>query len=749
MRIERLKVSERRRGSTHDIELAPDLTIIGSDDPGFCDALTNAVSALGDSGSAEVVALDPEDLDCATAGNARGVCIGSVALSQVLPEEGPRLESAFRCLRGMANEGGSATREALDESVEEVFRARARRSKLESRLSWIVERAAFLDSRISAIDSILRASAERMEIDGYIARLKAERDDLQIRLGEARSARKAAAEAAWRLAGLPGAGAGFDGASANEVQSLDSTLKDLEQQAVRAEAEQSTISSRFVRLRGELSSIERSLARAADDRLEREVRSLSAVCEEKEKGLARISEDLERMRRIPSRITISRWLSVGGSGVAFVSLIGLLACGTKMTFLRSFPGVPALLISLALGILAAGYGLAEAMELDSRGCAQARLQTERETLERQLAWNRQQLSAALGGKSLEDHMAIAENRRFLEAGRDILMGELEETGAQLAQVRNEADLIRMRTCRVKERTWELVRAAGFGSVQKFIEGYQRFAREDAQYRQAARRLEEALAGRTEAGAEREAELSIEEIAVSEAARDSLADPKNEGRSRELSEEYALKMAEVEELGREAAADQAELSMIRAELESTDLWELASAAAEMASNDARRHADMPAMAMAELLLGELIEERAKCGGAEVAKQTAALVELLTGAQDPHVTWEIACPVGDASERHEVVFSLDAGPGEERNAHMPQRRPEEALAFALAVRGRGCNGQVPLALIFTPHSHEYAGLLLALTRLASVRQVIWLAGVLPCQAATGGLGPDSYGATVRVL
>jgi len=674
--------------------------------------------------------------DCVAGPDGR-TAILRLPLSSVLPVAETRLCAAIAAMDGMIAQNGTDQGEEVRDAGMQVHRARletlvdqahslrARRAALESRLSWLAERANFVDSRLSCIESLLLAYAERDEIQGYIERLKAYFNECGQRLSSARVARAALEEVSARRAACPGSDGAFEPAIAAEVRSLDGSLRDLERKAQDCEAKLSRAAAWVAQLKVEQALAQEKIRSARGrDRSEHtasQARTLTAVIRDKEEALDRVASQIASADRVLMQRRLAERLTITGVVVAAASLMAIVlppnVWPSPVAGISEI-GVSILLVLLAAGLLSTVYGIHRGVEIEGRAEARATLDKERAALARQLAWNRQQLSSMLGGRTLEEYMDDLDDRRRLEQRRDAIADEMKEALADSTRMHNMADLVRVSSVRARERLTEILRASGFASASSYLDAYERYRRLDWAFQDARGRLEVALGGLTEAGIEMDMEIVAEEIAQAEANRDALCDARANGRLGELSEEYALKAVERERLASELAACSLELEDAQSELGAIDVWEAASDAAEAAIADQRASIQKEAAACARELLQELLDERTPEAGARLAESVSDILRFITEARDARVT----CTMEDG----QATFFLEGV----RRADECMRKQAQ-LAVELAIRESADGHDVaPLVVEHLSPIPIPAGLLAALRRVSLTRQVVLLAsaGVL---------------------
>ncbi len=653
-------------------------------------------------------------------------------LSSALPVAETKLCAAIAAMDGIiAGEGveeGEEVRDAgmhvdrarLEGLVDQAHSLRTRRAAIESRLSWLAERVSFIDSRLSSIVSVLIACVERDDIQRYIERLKACFNECGERLSSARVARAALEEACARRSACPGNDGAFEPAIAAEVRSLDGSLRDLEGKAQDSEAKLSRVAAWVAQLRVEEALAQEKIRSARgknrSEHTASQARTLTAVIRDKEEALDRVASQIASADRVLMQRRLAERLTIAGAVVAALSLMAILLppnMWPSPVAAVSQTGVSVLLTSLAAGLLATVYGIHRGIEIEGRAEARAALDKERAALARQLAWNRQQLSSMLGGRSLEEYVHDLDDRRRLEQRRDAIADEMKEALADSTRQRNMADLVRVSSVRARERLGEVLRTTGFASASSYLDAYERYRRLDWATQDAHGRLESALGGLTEGGIEMDMEIVAEEIAMAEANRDALCDARANGRLGELSEEYALKAVERERLVSELAACSLELEEAESELGAINVWEAASDAAEAAIADQRGSFEKEAAACARELLQELLDERTPEAGARLAESVSDILRFITEARDARVT----CTTEDG----QATFFLEGA----RRADECIRKQAQ-LAVELAIREPADGHDVaPLVVEHLSPVPIPAGLLAALRRVSLTRQVILLA------------------------
>ncbi|MCR4424834.1 MAG: hypothetical protein NUW23_01400 [Firmicutes bacterium] len=779
MRIEKLAIQGRDKYPLLELEFAPDFSLILARDPEIRRLVVGALESLGSQGGAmkdpgtavrsAVTVVDESDRklmfvrDFLSGGGLRVVdldtglearppervaesltlldrefgkldgkkVIGRIPLSELLGDDGVRLAGAVDIIDArIASVESHRKPGAADvrNRISEILSMRARRDELRERLTWLSERIVYLDSRISYIDQALRAHAERKEIEEYIARLKAEFDTTRKRLSDVTSAETSLATAKAALKAFCGRESAFDPSIASEIRALQNTLGPLERQAVEQEAQQSQWSGRFTRLKADLASVVQSLEEMDSARLSREtagqIQSLAISVEERELRLASLEESIAALDRALLRQRLCEVLSLSGGILTVLCVLGFLSPGRSFwLFGRAIPGNPLLFAGLATGVAAAAIGLMGGARLEAKHEAKERLEKERTTLWRQLGWSRQQLAVVLGGHSLEQYMADLETHRRLVERRAELEKSVEAAGIDLTRARNEADLLRVRIQRCRERLSELLRIVGFSSSAKYLEECEHYRRVELAAEEAAARLRSVLGNRSRWTLETDLEIIVEEIASAEAERDALADPKTSERVMDLVEEYALKITERMALARESEMGAAELARIEQDLSGLDMWELASDAAELEKDESERGEDRAALSIARLILLEVMEDAGSFAGAKLASLTSDILDFMTGAAGHRVAHRI--------EGDELVLTID-----EQDADTLVRAALAArLAASECANGHGVH---PLLLVYPPlqagvckgragrRTQDVARQILpALRKLARTRQVIWLA------------------------
>ncbi len=684
-----------------------------------------------------------------TAGGAAGphpdghMALLSLPLSAVLPVAETRLCAAIDAMDDMAGEvyagegvdarDGSmhVHRARLEGRVDQAHRLRSRRAALESRLSWLAERVSFIDGRLSCIESALITCAERDDIQDYIERLKACFNECDQKLSSARVAREALDAARDRRAACPGSDGAFEPAIAAEVRSLDGSLRDLERKAQDFEAKLSCAAAWVARLKVEQALTHEKIRSArGKDRSEHVVsqaRTLSAVISDREEALDRVGSQIASADRVLMQRKAADRITIAGVVVAALSLAAIMLppdVWPSRAAVIPEAGVSVLLTLMATGLLSTVYGIRRGIEIEGRAEARAALDKERAALARQLAWHRQQLSSMLRGRTLEEYVDELGELRRLAQRRDAMADEMKEALADSTRMHNEANLVRVRTVRARERLTELLRRSGCASASSYLDAYERYRRLEWAFQDAHARLESALGGLTEPCIEMDMEIAAEEIALAEANRDALSDARANGRLRELSEEYALKALERERLASELAACLQELGESESELGAIDVWEAASDAAEVAVRDEKAALRKEAAACARELLEELLDERAPEAAARLAESVSEILRFVAEARDVQVT----CTIDDG----QATFFLEGA----RRADECMRKQAQ-LAVELAIRELAdARDVVPLVVEHLSSTPIPAGLVAALRRVSLTRQVILLAspGAVPECAPT---------------
>jgi hypothetical protein len=666
----------------------------------------------------------------------------SLPLASVLPAAETRLCTAIAamddvivaaCTEGAedCDAGRLVHRAQLEARVDQAHSLRARRAALESRLSWLVERVNFIDSRLSCIESSLIACVERDDIQDYIERLKGLLRECGQRLSSAKAAREMLEAALSRRAACPGDDGAFEPSVAAEVRSLDGSLRDLERKAQDCEARLSRAAAWAAQLKIEQAlvhdKIRKTNSRRCSEHAASQARSLTAVISDREKALDSVASHIASADRVLMQRKVAERLTIGGAAVAALSLGAIMlppSVWPLPTVAASGTGVSILLALLAAGLLSAVYGIRRGVEIEGRAAARAALVEERAALVRQLAWNRQQLSSLLGGRTLEEYVDDLNERRRLEQRRNAMADEMKEALADSTRLHNAADLVRVSAVRARERLTEILRRTGFASASSYLDAYERYRRLDWAFQDARARLESILGGLTEAAIEMDMELAAEEIAQAEANRDALCDTRVDGRLGELSEEYALKAAERERLTSELASCSAEIETTESELGAIDVWEAASDAAEAAIADERAALDRAAAACARELLQDMLDERAPEASARLAESASEIFRFITEARDTSV----ACTL----EEGQAIFFLEGARKADECMRLQAR-----LAIELAIREPADRHDVaPLVVEHLAPIANPGGLLAALRRVSLTRQVVLLAsaGVLPECAPT---------------
>ncbi len=783
MLIERLSFKVKATRQAIEADLAPGLSVVSVGDPAVSRAFVSALSWAGDFAGvlwAELTLIDgggsrigltlEREADGRVARRASdqsagaqiaipsrhaiafalpaGNCVAGphpdgrtavlrLPLSSVLPAVEARLCAAIAVMDGMIAEDGMdegdgacdagmhVHRARLEALVDQAHSLRVRRAALESRLSWLAERVSFIDGRLSCIESLLIACAERDEIQGYIERLKAYFNECGQRLSSAQVARAALEEACVRRAACPGNDGAFEPAIAAEMRSLDGSLRDLERKAQDCEAKLSRAAAWVAQLKVEQALAQEKIRSAGGkDRSEHtasQARTLTAVIRDKEEALDRVASQIASADRVLMQRRSAERLTITGVVIAALSLMAIILpphVWPSPVAAVSEIGVSIFLTLLAVGLLSTVYGIHRGVEIEGRAEARVTLDKERAALDRQLAWNRQQLSSMLGGRALEEYVDDLNARSRLEQRRDAIADEMKEALADSTRLHNMADLVRVSSVRARERLAEILRATGFASASSYLDAYERYRRLDWAFQDALGRLESALGGLTETGIETDMEMIAEEIAQAEANRDALFDARANGRLGELSEEYALKAVERERLTSELAVCSLELEETESELSAIDVWEAASDAAEAAIADHRALLEKEAAACARDLLQELLDERAPEAGVRLAESVSDILRFISEARDARVT----CTMEDG----QATFFLE---GARRSDECMRKQAQ--LAVELAIREPVDGHDVaPLIVEHLSPIPIPAGLLAALRRVALTRQVILLAspGVL---------------------
>ncbi len=753
MIIERLSFKVKARRRAIEARFAPGLSVAAAGDPavgralvsvlrwtGQCDGALWAEMALVDGGGSRVLLASEQGADGRSIARAVNVSTGeemeaprqvtmaftlpcdesaigicSLPLASVLPTAETRLCSAIAAMDDAMAEadGRSAERHArgveLEARVSHAHGLRSRRAALESGLSWLAERVCFIDGRLACIESSLVACDQRDEIQDYIDGLRAYFQECDRRLSSAGAAREALEAACAHRAACPGNDGAFDPATAIEVRSLDRSLRDLEKRADDCEAKLTRATAWLRRLKAEQRQVHAAAERLEDgrgsERIASQARSLAAIIDDQEKALGKIAAEIATAGRALMHKRLAQRLTIGGVAVTALSLAAIMFPAATAE-----RGVSVLLILLVAGLLSAALGIRIGVEIEGRIKSRAALDRDKAALSRQLAWNRQRLSALLGGRTLEGYMGALDERRRLAQRSDAIVDEIKEAVADLTRLHNAADLVRVSAARARERLAEILRATGFDSAAGYLDCHERYLRLDSAFQDARGRLESSLGGRTEAGIARDMDLAAEEIAVAEARRDALSDRRVDGRLDELSEEYALKAAERERLAGELAAGRRELEEVERELSAVDVWEAASDAAEAAMEEETAARCRSSAAMARALLQELLDERVPEAAARLQESASEILRFITEERDA----SIACTLEDGR----AVFVLG---GARRTDECMRLKAQLAVELAQREPADG-HDVAPLVVEYPAPIPNPTELLTALRRVSLTRQVI---------------------------
>lgn len=599
----------------------------------------------------------------------------------------------------------------LEAESSRVHRLRARRVALESRLSWIAERIRFIDGRLACIESSLVACDQRDEIQDYIGRLRACLAECDRTLSSAGEAREVCLTAEAERAACPGNDGAFEPAVAAEVRSLERYQRELERKAGECDARLSRATAWLGRLRAEQALVHGAIGSLGDERFSEETashaRSVSIAISDKEKALQAIGEQIASADEVLARRKLAQRLTIGGVTLAGLSLAAVMLPPVAEK------GASIFLVMLVAGLLGTALGIRLGIEIEERAGSRAALDRNRAALTRQLVWNRQRLSALLGGCTLEDYVAALNERRQLAQRRDAIADEMKDALDDLTRLHNAADFTRVSAARVKERLTDILRTAGFDSAASYLDAHERYLRLDSAFEDARRKLESSLGGRTESAIARDMELAAEEIAVAEACRDALSHPRADGRLGELSDEYALKAEESKRLAGELASGRKELEEVERELSAIDVWEAASDAAEAAMEEETTAQRRGCAALARSLLQGLLDARAPEAVQKLGESASEILRFITEDRDAAFTCSL--------ENGRVVFAF-------RDAQRADERMQLAarLAIELAQREPADGSDVaPLVVQRWGPTANPAELLSALRRVALTRQVILIA------------------------
>lgn len=572
--------------------------------------------------------------------------VWKVPIRLLLGEQGSRLEKAASVLGAIMTGSGEnlPDLDGINREVERIARLRTRRAELRMRIAWLVERISFLELRISAIDASLRARAECDDIEEYVKSLKEEFECWRVSLADALAARKSVEKARSELSEYSGMGGAFHPRVAGEIRSLMWEMSELEKRAATCESEQSKVSSKLTGLRAEIALVRRELgdleAGGFSRRTLEQARSSVKDIEDTEASLMSLYDRIAQADKASGRKKLADGLSVGGALVTVVSLTGLLLPGNVFPFVHlSEPLMGLLILSLSAGLMCTVYGLSAGMELDAKEGVRKELDRERINLSNRVAWLRRKLESSLGGASLNEYGLAVENMEWLRERKACLSEEVKELSDELAKLKNGSNLVHVKTLRAKERLAEMMKMSGFASPSRYLEAYESYRMVEARYREAADRMESALEGRSEAAIERDMEIALEEIATAEAQRASIADPRSEGKIQELSEEYAVKADEREELVLELAEKNLELADVEHALASVDMWEVSSAAAEAASELELMRIERSAAGLALAAIEEMIEDRRAQAASELGELASEIVSFFTGEPGARISCDV--------------------------------------------------------------------------------------------------------------
>lgn len=674
---------------------------------------------------AEAMGLSETDLACSDDGTAE--CgAWTVPVRLLMGDNGRRYERAISLLDGISSDSGAENAYfELRREVERVADLRIKRAELRARIAWLVERLSFLDSRISSIDAALRTKVECDEIEEYVGFLKQEFESWRVNLADVLVTEKAAEKARNRLLKYSGMEGAFDPEVAGEIRNLMSEMSELEKTAISYESEQSGITSAINGLRMELALASKDLEELEQRGLSRRTlehaQSSLKEIEDRETRLASLSQRIAEVDKVLGRKRLADGLSVGGALLTVTSLTGLLLPENIFPWMSlSEPLMGVLILLLSTGLMCTVYGVSTGIELDAKHGAKVRLEHDRANLSSQVAWHRRRLDSLLHDMSINDYALAVEKMEWLKEKKECLLEEIKTLSGELARLRNEADLNRVRTWRAKERMGELMKVSGFSSPSMYLEAYEDYRRVEASYREAADRLEAALGGRSRESIERDIEIVLEEIASAEAQRAAIADPRIEEKIWELSEEYAIKADERERLALELEQKSLELADTEHALAGVDIWEVSSEAARAASELERARREGLAASLAQAAIEEMIEEKRAQAGARLAEVASDIMAFFTG--EP--TAEISCAVEEDCVRCSFPRAADS------ESLIPVAVLAVRLGASEVLYGRGA---LPLIIDYSSkgkggrvgHKSAYQGLTLvwpALEKLGRTRQVI---------------------------
>jgi len=586
--------------------------------------------------------------------------VWKVPIRLLVGEPGSKLEQAASML------GAAITRseenlpdcDGLNREVERIAKLRTRRAVLKSRIAWLVERISFLESRISAIDAALRVKVECDEIEEYVRLLKEEFEFWRMSLADATAAKKTLEEARSKLLDYSGAEGAFHPRAAGEIRSLMWEMSELEQRAIVCKSEQSKVSSELTRLRAEMALVSRDLgelgAKGFSRRILEQARLSAKSIEDSKTLLMSLSDRIAQADKAMGRKRLADGISIGGALLTVASLTGLLLPGNAFPAVHlSEPLLGLLILSLSAGLMCTVYGLSAGMELDAKEGVRKKLDRERINLSNLVTWHKRKLESWLGGTSLNEYNLAVENMEWLKEKKARLSEDVKELSNELAQLKNGANLVRVKTLRAKERLAQLMKMSGFSSPSMYLETYEGYQRVEARYREATDRMESALEGRSEAAIRRDMEIALEEIAAAEAQRASVADPRNEGKIRELSEEYSVKADEREELRLELEEKNLELADVEHALASVDMWEVSSAAAEAAADLEAIRIERSAAGLALAAIEDMIEDKRVQAASELGELASEIMSFFTGEPGARVS----CDVHHDSARYSILPSAD--------------------------------------------------------------------------------------------
>lgn len=582
--------------------------------------------------------------------------------------------------------------------------------QLASKITWLTERIHYISTRAWAADAMLRSCELCNELDHYIAELKhdyAAAFAVLKQIETADSSERRCADDP--LLSCPAAVA--HRSAEDEIRSLLALLDTEEKKAIDVECKQSRAAARLAAARNGLAEVEAEIGKAdarGCDRLGAvQAASIVHSMEQRKREISRMRNELEILPLRRGSHRLGKLMTVAGASIALVSLIALPFVPERVAIAgMNLLGPTLFLSSLAVGMLASVFGLAEGIEAQTGMDRRARIDKELLSLLGQQAWAQQQLKTILGGRDLDAYLQVLATHDEFEAERQQRTFEVNAAMAETARLSNQSDLIRITMVRARERISELVVGTGLGSASVFLDQASRHSGALQAWTSASRECDRATCGNNRHTSGQLPSLILEEIASAESARALAGGYVEPDRVSEISAEYGARLEELEHLREELVMKQAQSEEVRQELATSDLWEQASAHAEalLEVEGLRRHC--AAAELAQDYLNGVEDELLRASCSELQGRVSETIRFI--CDDPEVRLELV-------------------PGKHRAELLAWMRRESLglaqLATAIGVAEARADGVRPLGVVVDGDVGT-SGLGNAFEMLGMTRQVIAL-------------------------